>query len=134
MGEEHIVPLSPQALALIDKLRELTGHTKYLFPAQGTKSQTMPTATLRNAVAKLGFSDRFSPHGARGTFSTMCNEAGFRPDVIERQLAHAEQNKVRASYNQAEYMPERRKMMEQWADTLDALKAGAQIIPFAKAA
>ena len=134
MGKEHIVPLSPQALALIDKLRELTGHTKYLFPAQGTKSQTMPTATLRNAVAKLGFSDRFSPHGARGTFSTLCNEAGFRSDVIERQLAHAEQNKVRASYNQAEYMPERRKMMEQWADTLDVLKAGAQIIPFAKVA
>lgn len=134
MGKEHIVPLSHQALVLLDQLRELTGHTKYLFPAQGTKSQTMPTATLRNAVAKLGFSDRFSPHGARGTFSTMCNEAGFRPDVIERQLAHAESNKVRASYNQAEYMPERRKMMQQWADTLDALKAGAQIIPFGKAA
>ena len=64
----------------------------------------------------------------------MCNEAGFRPDVIERQLAHAEQDKVRASYNQAEYMPERRKMMQQYADTLDALKAGAQIIPFGRAA
>lgn len=134
MGREHAVPLSQQVLVLLEKLRELTGHTKYLFPTQGTKSQTMPTATLRNAVAKLGFSDRFSPHGARGTFSTMCNEAGFRSDVIERQLAHSEQNKVRASYNQAEYMPERRKMMQQWADMLDALKAGATIIPFGKAA
>ncbi|CAG9933053.1 tyrosine-type recombinase/integrase [Candidatus Nitrotoga arctica] len=134
MGKQHIVPLSPQALVLLYQLRELTGHEKYLFPAQGTKSQIMPTATLRNAVAKLGFSDRFSPHGARGTFSTMCNEAGFRPDVIERQLAHAEQNKVRASYNQAEYMPERRKMMDQWGHTLDALKAGANIIPFVRAA
>ena len=134
MGIEHVVPISPQARALLDELSKLTGHGKYLFPTQGTKSQTMPTATLRNAVAKLGFSDRFSPHGARGTFSTMCNEAGFRPDVIERQLAHAETNKVRASYNQAEYMPERRKMMNQWADTLDALKAGAQIIPLGKAA
>lgn len=134
MGVEHIVPLSSQALALLDQLRKLTEHTKYLFPAQGTKSQTMPTATLRNAVAKLGFSDRFSPHGARGTFSTMCNEAGFMPDAIERQLAHAEQNKVRGSYNQAEYMPERRQMMQQHADTLDALKAGAAIIPIKKAA
>ena len=134
MKEEHIVPLSQQALKLLEQLRELTGHGKFLFPAQGTKSQTMPTATLRNAVAKMGFSDRFSPHGARGTFSTMCNEAGYRPDVIERQLAHAERNKVRASYNQAEYMPERRKMMEQWANTLDALKAEADVIPMRRAA
>ncbi len=134
MKEEHLVPLPRQALELLEQLRNLTGHEKHLFPAQSTKSQTMPTATLRNAVTKLGFSDRFSPHGARGTFSTMCNEAGFRPDVIERQLAHAERNKVRASYNQAEYMPERRKMMQQWADTLDALKAGSNVIPFGKAA
>ena len=130
MKEEHIVPLSKQTLALLEQLRELTGHGKFLFPAQGTKSQTMPTATLRNAVAKMGFSDRFSPHGARGTFSTMCNEAGYRSDVIERQLAHAERNKVRASYNQAEYMPERREMMEQWANTLDAIKKGDQLNPF----
>lgn len=130
MNEEHVVPLSRQALELLKQLRDLTGHAAYLFPTQGTKSQTMPTATLRNAVTKLGFSDRFSPHGARGTFSTMCNEAGFRPDVIERQLAHAERNQVRASYNQAEYMPERRQMMQQWADMLDSVKAGAQVIPF----
>ncbi len=134
MNEEHVVPLSRQVLELLKQLRDLTGHAEYLFPTQGTKSQTMPTATLRNAVTKLGFSDRFSPHGARGTFSTMCNEAGFRPDVIERQLAHAERNSVRASYNQAEYMPERRQMMQQWADKLDSLKAGAQVIPFGKVA
>ena len=88
MGEEHIVPLSRQALDLLKQLHDLTGHGKHLFPSQGTKTQTMPTATLRNAVIKLGFSDRFSPHGARGTFSTICNEAGFRSDVIERQLAN----------------------------------------------
>lgn len=97
MGVEHVVPLSSQAIVLLKQLNELTGHEKVLFPAQSTKSQSMPTATLRNAVVKMGFSDRFSPHGARGTFSTMCNEAGFRSDVIERQLAHSEQNKVRAS-------------------------------------
>lgn len=134
MGIEHIVPLSHQAKKLLDELNVLTGHSKFLFPAQGTKSQTMPTATLRNAVAKMGFSDRFSPHGARGTFSTMCNEAGYRADVIERQLAHGEQNKVRASYNQAEYLPERKLMMSQWANTLDTLKAGAEIVPIRIAA
>jgi integrase len=134
MGIEHVVPLSLQAITLLKQLKELTGHEEFLFPTQGTKSQTMPTATLRNAVVKMGFSDRFSPHGARGTFSTMCNEAGFRADVIERQLAHSERNKVRASYNQAEYMHERRQMMNQWADTLDALRAGAEIVPIRKAA
>lgn len=134
MNEEHIVPLSRQALELLEQLRDLTGHDKHLFPAQGTKSATMPTATLRNAVAKMGFSDRFSPHGARGTFSTACNEAGFRSDVIERQLAHGERDAVRAAYAHAEFMPERREMMQQWADTLDALKNGALVIPFGRAA
>ena len=121
MGELHIVPLSHQAVDLLRELQQFTGGDRHLFPTQGTKSQTMPVATLRNAVAKLGYGDKFSPHGARGTFSTMCNEAGYRPDVIERQLAHAERNKVRASYNQAEYMPERKAMMQRWADTLEAL-------------
>ncbi|MCX7167763.1 MAG: tyrosine-type recombinase/integrase [Rhodocyclales bacterium] len=134
MRKVHLVPLSSQAIALLGELKELTGSGKHLFPAQGTKSQTMPVATLRNAIVKLGYGDKFSPHGARGTFSTMCNEMGFRPDVIESQLAHAEKNAVRAAYNQAQYMPERLQMIQQWADTIDALREGAQIIPFARAA
>ena len=134
MGEAHLVPLARQSLELLEHLRVLTGHDTHLFPAQGTKSKTMPTATLRNAVAKMGFADRFSPHGARGTFSTLCNEAGFRSDVIERQLAHGERNKVRAAYAHAEYMHERRIMMQQWADMLEALKNGARVIPIWKAA
>jgi integrase len=134
MRTPHTVPLSRQVIDLLKELAEFTGHGKFLFPSQGTKSQTTTAATLRNAVTKMGYSDRFSPHGARGTFSTMLNEAGFRPDVIESQLAHAERNKVRASYNQAEYLPERRTMMQQYADMLDALKAGAQVIPFGRAA
>ncbi len=134
MRELHIVPLSDQALALLAELRDQTGSGQFLFPTQSTKSQTIPPATLRNAVTKLGYADKFSPHGARGTFSTMCNEAGFRSDVIERQLAHAERNNVRASYNQAEYMPERKKMMQWWADNLDALARGAKVIPFPKVA
>lgn len=134
MKQAHVVPLPRQAIELLKELKELTGHEKYLFPNQGTKSPWIPAATLRNAVVKLGYIDRFSPHGARGTFSTICNELGFRPDVIERQLAHTEQNRVRASYNQAEYLTERRAMMQQYADMLDALKTGATVIPFGKAA
>ncbi|MCX7143979.1 MAG: integrase arm-type DNA-binding domain-containing protein [Proteobacteria bacterium] len=134
MKTAHFVPLPLQAITLLQELKELTGHETHLFPSQGTKSPAIPTATLRNAVMKMGYGEKFSPHGARGTFSTMCNELGFRPDVIERQLAHSERNKIRASYNQAEYLTERRAMMQQYADMLDALKAGAQIIPFGKAA
>lgn len=129
MNEEHLVPLSRQALELLAELHDHTGHGKYLFPNQGTKSATMPTATLRNVVFKLGFADRFSPHGARGTFSTICNEAGFRSDVIERQLAHGERNAVRAAYAHAEYMPERRLMMQAYADKLDALAAESSVMP-----
>ncbi len=134
MKEEHVVPLARQALALLEQLKELTGHEQHLFPANGTKSAHMPTGTLRNAIVKLGYADRFNPHGARGTFSTACNEAGFRADVIEAQLAHAERDQVRASYNQAKYLPERRQMMQAYADRLDALKLGAQVIPFGRVA
>lgn len=129
MRELHIVPLSRQAVALLTQLQELTGSGSHLFPTQGKKAKTIPSATLRNAVEKLGYADKFSPHGARGTFSTLCNESGYRSDVIERQLAHAERNKVRASYNQAEYMPERKALMQDWADTLDAFRMGAKVIP-----
>lgn len=134
MKRLHIVPLSTQAITLLRELKELNGHEKHLFPAQGTKACTMPLATLRNAVNKMGFKDRFNPHGARGTFSTILNEKGYRPDIIERQLAHAERNAVRAAYHHAEYLPERKAMMQDWADMLDAFQKGAQVIRLGKAA
>ena len=120
MGTTHIVPLSTQAVALLKQLHEVTGHTNWLFPSQG-RGTTMPTATLRNAVTLLGYAGRFNPHGARGTFSTICNEAGYRPDVIELQLSHMERNRIRSAYNHASYLPERRKMMQAYADRLDLL-------------
>lgn len=130
MKRPHVVPLSGQAVDLLRDLEFVTGGGKVLFPSQGTKGGTIPTATLRNAVVKMGYGERFSPHGARGTFSTIANELGYRPDVIEKQLAHEEPNRVRAAYNRAEYLEERRAMMQAYADLLDQLKAGAQIIPF----
>jgi integrase len=136
MKRPHFVPLSRQAVELLRTLERLTGGGKYLFPTQGTKSGTMPTATLRNAIKKMGYADKLSPHGCRGTFSTMLNETGFRPDAIERQLAHGREDRVRASYDHAKYLDERRDMMQQWADMLDALQAGGKVLfgQFAKAA
>ena len=128
MRRSHMVPLSRQAVELIKELNDLTGHEKYLFPVQGTKAGTMPVATLRNAISKMGYKDRFSPHGARGTFSTTLNEKGYRPDVIERQLAHAEKNNVRAAYHHAEYLPERKAMMQDWSEILEVFQRGAKVI------
>lgn len=134
MRRMHIVPLARQSVELLEELQSLTGHEKCLFPVQGTKAGTMPVATLRNAIVKMGYKDKFSPHGARGTFSTVLNEKGYRPDVIERQLAHAEKNSVRAAYHHAEYLPERIALMQDWADMLYTFQAGAKVITFGKAA
>lgn len=134
MRKIHIVPLSHQSVVLLRELKEITGHGQQLFPVQGTKAGTMPVATLRNAIVKLGYSDRFSPHGARGTFSTTMNEAGYPPDHIEVQLAHSDKNSTRRAYNHARYLPERRTLLQDWADMLDGFMAGAKIIPIGRAA
>lgn len=134
MRKPHVVPLASQVLALLEDLKYFTGSGKVLFPNQGTRGGTIPTTTLWNAINKMGYGDKFSPHGARGTFSTIANEMGYRPDVIEKQLAHEERNKIRAAYNRAEYMEERRKMMQEYADLLEQMKAGAQVIPLRKLA
>lgn len=127
MRREHIVPLSRQAVALLRELHELTGGGRLLFPNHRRPKTHMSATTLNRALERLGYSGRFSAHGFRATASTILNEIGYNPDWIERQLAHAPRNKVRASYNQAVYLPERRKMMQQWANHLDALAQGADV-------
>src|SRR5215213_11991894 len=87
------------------------------------------SGVLWMAVASMGYAGQFSPHGIRATGSTILNERGYRPDVIEYQLAHKERNKTRASYNRAEYLAERREMLQVWADYLDGLMTGANVIP-----
>ncbi len=77
----------------------------------------------------MGYGGKFSAHGFRGTASTILNEMGYRPDVIERQLAHTDKNKVRASYNRAEYLQDRKNMMQEWANFIDSLQDGAKVIP-----
>jgi integrase len=133
MREPHRVPLSRQAVELLKNLQAVTGAGQYLFPSRSNLRKPVSRGVLWKAVASMGYLGRFSPHGIRATGSTMLNELGFRPDVIERQLAHAERNKARASYNHAEYMPERKEMMQAWADYLDSLKAGADVVPLRSA-
>jgi integrase len=94
----------------------------------------MGKTTLNAALVRMGFEGELTPHGFRATASTILNEMGIRADVIERQLAHEHRNQVRASYNHAEYLPERTKMMQKWADTLAGLGKGAQVIPMQRRA
>ncbi|MFO0884829.1 MAG: tyrosine-type recombinase/integrase [Pirellulales bacterium] len=119
MGEEHIVPLSNQALAMLHEIQELSGARPYIFPNEINPSTYMSENTMLYALYRMGYRTRATGHGFRSTASTILNEHGFQPDVIERQLAHGERNKVRAAYNHAQYLPERRKMMQWWADYLD---------------
>lgn len=117
-----IVPLSDQALALLGELRILTGNREHLFPNHANPRRPMGRSTINFILHALGYAGRLSAHGFRGTASTLLSEMGYRPDVIEQQLAHQPTNKVRAVYNHAEYVPERIAMMQQWADVLTALE------------
>ena len=135
MREPHTVPLSTQALAILRELQPLTGRGRYLFPGLRTASEPMSENTINAALRRMGFDkDTMTGHGFRAMASTRLNELGWAPDVIERQLAHADRNKVRAAYNRAQYMAERQKMMQAWADYLDGLRAGGKVIAFKRKA
>jgi integrase len=135
MGEPHIVPLSRQALAILRELQPFARGGRYLFPSLRTRDRPMSDNTINAALRRLGYtSEEQTGHGFRSMASTLLNEQGFPPDVIELQLAHAERNKVRAAYNKAQRLPERRKMMQAWANYLDALRAGADIVPIRRRA
>jgi integrase len=130
MGEPHIVPLARQALAILRELQPLARGGRYLFPSLRTGDRPMSDNTINAALRRLGYtSDEQTGHGFRSMASTLLNEQGFPPHVIELQLAHTERNKVRAAYNKAQRLAERRKMMQAWADYLDGLRTGAQVIP-----
>lgn len=130
MREAHRVYLSRQVVALLEQLRSLSGHSEYLLPNFSVKIKPIGHTTINNVIDRLEINGaRFVPHGFRATASSILNEAGFRYDVIERQLAHKERNKVRATYNQAEYAHERREMLQWWADYVDSLKQGSNVIP-----
>ena len=130
MREAHLVPLSSQAVVILRELQPVTGSGRYVFPSLRTPQRPMSENTVNAALRRLGYDkETMTGHGFRALASTRLNEMGWPPDVIERQLAHAERNKVRAVYNRAQYMAQRRKMMQAWADYLGNLRTGGNVIP-----
>ena len=129
MGERHIVPLARQAVVILRELLSLTGPDGYLFPSVRNASRPISDNTINAALRTCGFTAaQQTGHGFRTTASTLLNEQGWSPDAIERQLAHGPRDKVRAAYNAAQYLPERRRMMQAWADYLDTLRGGGKVI------
>lgn len=125
----HFIPLPRQAVALLQRLMAATGNSEYLIPNRNDPKKHASPTILNKACHGMGYGGKFSPHGIRTTGSTMLNEMGYNGDWIERQLAHHDRNETRASYNGAKYLDQRRKMMQDWADFLDALRGGANVIP-----
>ena len=125
MNVMHIVPLCAQAVTILKEIQPLTGHVRYVFPGVRTSDRPMSENTVNAALRRLGYTkDEMTGHGFRSMASTLLNEHGWNRDAIERQLAHGERNSVRAAYNYAEFLPERRKMMQWWADYLEGLETG----------
>lgn len=129
LREQHIVPLSKQAIAVLRKLHPVTGGRALVFPGVRHHAKPLSENTINAALRNLGYTkDEMTGHGFRSVASTLLNEQGYNRDWIERQLAHAERSKIRGAYNYAEYLPDRRRMMQAWADHLDELAAGAKVI------
>lgn len=135
---EHLVPLSRQALEVLLTLRaahsdpERCKGMALLFPGERDHAKSMSNNTMLKALERMGYKGRMTGHGFRGVASTALNEMGYRPDVIEAQLAHVEENRVRAAYNHARYVEERRELMQSWADYIDAVRQSGQVIPLRK--
>jgi integrase len=128
---QHIVPLSRQAIEILTELHPLTGRGHYVFPGARSAARPMSDNAILAAMRRMGIGkDEMSGHGFRAMARTILDEVlGFRPDYIEHQLAHAVRDPNGRAYNRTAHLPERRKMMQDWADYLDKLKAGAEIVP-----
>jgi integrase len=123
MKTKHIVPLSTQAVAILRALQPLTGKGRYVFPGARSRERCMSENTVNGALRRLGWTGaEMTGHGFRSMASTLLNEQGWNRDAIERQLAHSERNSIRAAYNYAEHLPERRRMMQAWSDYLYGLR------------
>lgn len=134
-GRPHIVPLAPRAVAVLKDLKPLTGHGQYVFPSLLTGERPMSENTLRTALRRMGYTnDEMTPHGFRAMARTiMVEKLNMSPEVIEAQLAHGKSGPLGAAYDRAEFIEQRRKMMDTWAEYLDALRAGGKILNFKSA-
>ena len=130
--KEHVMPLPVQAVELLRSIIGVTGSHAHVFPNRDDRTKPMVAASMRQALKNLGWSGKYSPHATRTTGSTRLNEMGYPADWIERQLAHEDENGVRRTYNHADYLGDRAKMMQQWAGYLDALAGGGKVLPFKK--
>jgi integrase len=128
MRTPHIIKLSTQALAIFKRLHEISGGRDFVFPNAKNPKKSMSNNTLIYALYRLGYHSKMTGHGFRGIASTSLHEQGFPHAHIELQLAHSERNKVSSAYNYAEYLEPRGKMLQAWADYLDGIKAGAEVI------
>lgn len=131
-GRPHFVPLAPQAITILRELQPLTGHGRYVFPSLRTSERAMSDNTINAALRRMGFaSDEMSAHGFRAMARTLMIERihGISADVIEAQLAHGKSGPLGAAYDRAEFMEQRRSMMREWADYLDKLRSGAEVVP-----
>lgn len=130
MRTPHIVPLSTQAVDVLRSLHELRGASGLLFPGERDHEKPMSNGAILGALKRMGYAGRMTGHGFRGIASTMLHEMGFDHAHIELQLAHQERDEVSAAYNFATYLPQRRVMLQRWADHLDALRQGGKVLPF----
>lgn len=135
MKQPHVVPLATQSVVILKALHELTGQGRYLFPSSRSPERPMSDNAILSALRRMGFEkDEMSGHGFRAMARTILDEVlQVRPDLIEHQLAHAVKDANGRAYNRTTHLPERKRMMQKWADYLDGLKAGAVVVPFRKA-
>ena len=135
MRAPHVVPLASQAVTILRELHPLTGRGRYVFPGARSADRPMSENTVNAALRRLGYDkDVMTGHGFRTLASTTLNEQSWPSDIIERQLAHTERNKVKSAYDWAQHLPERRRMMQAWADYLGGLKQGADVVPLLRGA
>ena len=126
--QPHIVPLSRQAVDILRDLHRLTGRGRYLFPGARSVSRHMSDGAVNAALARIGYKGIITGHGFRHMARTLLGEMGWNPEALERQLSHKEPG-VAGVYNKAQHLPERRKIMQEWANYLDGLRAGGSVIP-----
>lgn len=131
MRQPHLVPLCEQAVAILRELQPLTGRGQYVFPGGRSPRRPMSNNALNAALRRMGYAKEvMTAHGFRASARTLLDEVlGFRPDYIEHQLAHAVRDPLGRAYNRTQHLPERRKMMQAWADYLDSLREGGNVVP-----
>lgn len=118
MRRPHLVPLSTQALELLHELKTMSGNYRYVFPGRNDPNKPMSEASINQVIKRIGYSGRVTGHGFRHTLSTILHEKGLSSEWVEMQLAHTDKNKIRGTYNHAQYLEDRRHMMQSYANSM----------------